>query len=216
MYKQLPREQRYAIYLGIQEGKSQTAIARHINVSKSTVSREIMRNSDRHGRYWWKKAHEKSQERRERAVRNRETRPGVLRECRCLILTEEWSPKQISGYLRFRGIMISHERIYRMIREDESGELRRHCRHRMKYRRHKKRRRPTRAGNIPGRVSIHFRSAAANGKHFGDWELDLIIGKDGKSAILVLCERSRNYIIIEKLPFGKNPDKVAEAVIRLL
>ena len=51
MYKQLTREQRYAIYLGIQEGKSQTAIARQINVSKSTVSREIMRNSDRHGRY---------------------------------------------------------------------------------------------------------------------------------------------------------------------
>lgn len=143
-------------------------------------------------------------------------RPGVLRECRRLTLTEEWSPKQISGYLSLRGIMISHERIYRMVRADESGELRRHCRHRMKYRRHKKRRRRTRAGNIPGRVSIHSRPAAANGKRFGDWEMDLIIGKDGKSAILVLCERSRNYIIIEKLPFGKNQDKVAEAVIRLL
>ena len=41
MYNQLTREQRYAIYLGIQEGRSQRAIARQINVSPSTVSREI-------------------------------------------------------------------------------------------------------------------------------------------------------------------------------
>ncbi len=51
MYKQLSREQRYAIYLGIQEKKSYTAIARQIGCSISTVSREVKRNSNRHGRY---------------------------------------------------------------------------------------------------------------------------------------------------------------------
>lgn len=51
MYKHLTCEQRYAIYLGKQEGRSQTAIARQIGVDKSTVSRELKRNSNRFGKY---------------------------------------------------------------------------------------------------------------------------------------------------------------------
>ena len=47
MYNQLTREQGYAIYPGIQEGRSQRAIARQINVSPSTVSREIGRNASK-------------------------------------------------------------------------------------------------------------------------------------------------------------------------
>ena len=86
----------------------------------------------------------------------------------------------------------------------------------MKYRRHKRRRRPTVATNIPERVSIHERPAEADGRRFGDWEMDLIVGKVQKSAILTLCERSRNYLIMERLPCGKNHEKVADAVIRLL
>jgi len=216
MYTQLTREQRYAIYLGIQEGKTLTGIARLIGVNRSTVSRELRRNSNRYKVYGWRSADEKALERRERTVRNRETGSDTLREARRLLVTEDWSPKQISGYLKKRGIEISHERIYRMIREDDSGELRSHCRHRMKYRRHRKRRHPTAATNIPDRVSIHERPAEADGKRFGDWEMDLIIGKGQKSAILTLCERSRNYLMMERLPYGKNPEKVAEAVIRLL
>ena len=103
-----------------------------------------------------------------------------------------------------------------MIRADDSRELRGHCRHGMKYRRRKKRKRPTRATNIPDRVSIHERPAEADGKRFGDWEMDLILGKGQKSAILTLCERSRNYLIMERLPQGRKPDAVAEAVTRLL
>ena len=143
MYNQLTREQRYAIYLGIQEGKTQTAIARQIGVHKSTVSRELKRNSNRQGKYWWSIAHERAQDRRERTVRNRAAPAAVLHEARRLLLSEEWSPKQISGYLLKNGVRLSHERIYEMIRADESGELKKHCRHRMKYGRHKKRKRPT-------------------------------------------------------------------------
>ena len=212
MYNQLTREQRYAIYLGIQEGRTRTAIARQIGVHKSTVSRELKRNSNRFGKYGWTVADMMAKERRERTARNRETSPSILREARKLLLSEEWSPRQISGWLKKTGIRISHERIYGMIRADDSGELRGHCRHRMKYRRHKKRRRPTKATNIPDRVSIHERPAEANGKRFGDWEMDLVLGKGQKSAILTLCERSRNYLIMERLPQGKNPDAVAETV----
>ena len=103
-----------------------------------------------------------------------------------------------------------------MIREDEGGELARHCRHGMKYRRHKKRKRPTIATNIPERVSIHARPAEADGRRFGDWEMDLILGKGQKSAILTLCERSRNYMMMERLPLVKDARGVADTVIRLL
>lgn len=216
MYNQLTREQRYGIYLGIQEKKTQAAIARQIGVNRSTVSREIRRNSNRHGRYWWSIAHERALDRRERTVRNRETPADVLREARRLLLAEEWSPKQISGYLMKKDVRISHERIYEMIRNDESGELKSHCRHKMKYRRRKKRRRPTVATNIPERVSIHERPAEADGRRFGDWEMDTIVGKGQKSAILTLCERSRNYLIMERLQHGMDHGKVADAVIRLL
>ena len=208
MYNQLTREQRYAIYLGIQEGRTQTAIARQIGVHKSTVSRELKRNSNRQGKYWWSIAHERALDRRERTVRNRAAPAEVLREARRLLLSEEWSPKQISGYLSKNGVSLSHERIYEMIRADESGELKQHCRHRMKYRRHKKRKRPTKATNIPDRVSIHDRPAEADGKRFGDWEMDLILGKCQKSAILTLCERSRNYLIMERLPYVREEQEL--------
>ncbi len=124
---------------------------------------------------------------------------------------------QISGHLALEGKRISHETIYRRIRVDESGELRRHCRHGMKYRRHTKgSKRATKVRNIPDRVSIHDRPAEADGRCFGDWEMDLIIGKGQKSAILTLCERSKNFLLMSRLPFGKDPDKVAETVVRLL
>lgn len=103
-----------------------------------------------------------------------------------------------------------------MIRGDESVELRSHCRHKMKYRHHKRRLRHTKATNIADRISIHERPAEADGRRFGDWEMDLILGKGQKSAILTLCERSRNYLIMERLPKGKNPDGVAEKVIEML
>ena len=215
-YNHLTREQRYAIYLGLQEGKSLKAIARQIKVHASTVSREIKRNSTRLGRYSWRIAQESADIRKERTPGNRGIDNNVLQEALHLLKTEDWSPKQISGYLSMKSEYISHETIYKRIRSDESGELRSHCRHKLKYRRHVKVARKTKVRNIPGRTSIHDRPAEADGKRFGDWEMDLIIGKGQKSAILTLCERSKNYLLMAKLPHGKNPGKVADMAIRLL
>lgn len=75
MYKQLSREQRYAIYLGIQEGKSQKAIARQNNIHPSTVSREVRRNSTKHGVYQWQYAQKLADERRERLPGKHVVRP---------------------------------------------------------------------------------------------------------------------------------------------
>lgn len=214
-YTQLTREQRYAIYLGLQEGKSQKVIACQIDVHPSTVSREVGRNRNRHGRYLWREADECARYRRERQPGNRRIDPGTLREALSLLRTEEWSPQQISGYLSTRkDLHISHETIYKAIRADAEGELRAHCRHRLKYRKRKMcRRKPLRA--IPGRISIHDRPPQADGTRFGDWEMDLIIGKGNRSALLTLVERSRNFILIEPLP-DKRPQTVARAVVSLL
>ncbi len=135
---------------------------------------------------------------------NRGVDRNILKEALHLLKTEDWSPKQISGYLSLKSRHISHETIYKRIRSDESGELRGHCRHKLKYRRH------------VDRTSIHDRPAEADGSRFGDWEMDLIIGKGQKSAILTLCERSKNYLLMARLPQGKNPENVADMAIRLL
>ena len=58
MYKHLTREQRYAIYLGIQKHETNKAIAQAIEVSESTVSREIKRHSTKNGKYVWTQADE--------------------------------------------------------------------------------------------------------------------------------------------------------------
>lgn len=216
MYHQLTREQRYAIYLGLQEKDTLTAIARRIGVNKSTVSREITRNKNRFGKYGWRMADEKAAERRERLPGNRSLSGSVVHAAMRLLVTEDWSPRQISGYLERTGVKISHETIYARIRSDEAGELRKHCRHGMKYRHHVRVRRKTRVRNIPGRISIHERPPEADGRRFGDWEMDLIVGKGQKSAILTLCERSVNYMMMCRLPNGKDPDGVADAVIDLL
>lgn len=99
MYKQLTREQRHAIYLGIKAGKSQKAIARQINVHPSTVSRELKRNVNRHGRYLWQEADECARFRHERQPGNRRIKPATLKDALFLLQSEDWSPQQISGYL---------------------------------------------------------------------------------------------------------------------
>lgn len=215
MYKQLTREQRYVIDLGIKEGKTQKAIAQQIGVSASTVSREISRNRS-HRVYSYRLADEMACERRERFPGNRKIDSGLLKEALSLLVEEDWSPKQISGYLKRRSRSISHETIYKHIRSDKSGRLALHCRHKMKYRHHVSRPRPTKATNITNRTSIHERPPEADGKRFGDWEMDLIVGKDGKGAILTLTERSSNLLLMEKLKDGKKAASLPSVVNRLL
>ena len=178
MYKQLTSEQRYAISVLLQRGTSRKVIAEQLGVSISTISRELRRNSSKRGRYNPKLAHTMALERRERISRNSCIDESLLREALLLLRKEQWSPKQISGYPAKQGKQISHERIYKAIREDASGELARHTRHGMKYRHHTFVPRPTRATNIPDRISIHERPVEVDGKRFGDWEMDLIIGKE--------------------------------------
>ena len=215
MYKHLTREQRYGIYLGKQKGETLEIIARSIGVHKSTVSREVKRNSTPNGRYVWNKAHDMAESRQRHSPGNRGIAETLKWRVTELIKTNQWSPRQISGRLRMEGINVSHEAIYGLIRKDESGELASHCRHKMKYKRKASRRHETKATNIRNRISIHQRPVKADGSRFGDWEMDLIVDKDS-NAILTLTERSTNFLLMEKLKQGKKAGPVAKAVWRLL
>lgn len=215
MYNHLTREQRYVIYLELQRGTTQEVIAQLIDVSRSTVSREIRRNSTKNGKYVWLKAHDKAVERKKRTPGNRSLDTLLRWRIEQLIKDEQWSPRQISGHLAKEGVKVSHETIYSMIRNDESGELAKNCRHKMKYKRATRPHRETKATNIRNRVSIHERPSDADGKRFGDWEMDLIVDK-ASNAILVLMERSTNFVLMEKLKQGKKAKPLAKAVWRLL
>ena len=216
MYKQLTSEQRSQIFAYLQDGIARKIICERIGISQSTLCPELKRNSGKHGKYTWQLAHQKAMERRERICMNRRTPSWIVNKALRLLREEDWSPKQISGHLGLEGINISHERIYREVRADETGELRAHCRHKMKYRRHKGRKRKASGRTlIPNRISIHQRPSEADGTRFGDWEMDLVIGKGQKSAVLTMIERKTNMFLQSKLT-SKKPDVVARAAWRLL
>lgn len=216
MYHQLTSEQRSQIFVLLQKKTERKIIAQLVGCSVSTLSREIRRNSTEKGNYLWDKAHAKAMERRKRGTSNRAKDPAVVWEALTLLKEEDWSPEQISADMKMRGKRISHELIYRYIRADRTGEFASHCRHKMKYNRHGRPDRTTKVKNIPERVSIHQRPSEADGTRFGDWEMDTIVGKDGKGAIVTLTERSTNMVLMERLPQGKHPEPLAKAVIRLL
>nr|WP_281803644.1 hypothetical protein [Segatella maculosa] len=84
---------------------------------------------------------------------------------------------------------LSHETIYKMIRNDASGTLAANCRHKMKYRHSPRHSHETKAPDVRNSVSMHERPKEADGRRFGDWEMDLIVDKESH-ATLTMVERS--------------------------
>lgn len=215
--KHLTKEQRYQIKAYLNCGKSKVYIANELKVDKSTIYREIKRNSKKRGNYNPNFAQELSTERKERFSSNRKFTPPVEKYVRKQIEQEQWSPEQIVGYCKTQNIpMVSHERIYAYIRENkkQGGNLFKYLRHQLK---HRKRPVSGKQNTIKDRVSIDLRSDVINNKlRFGDWEIDLIIGKDRKGAIVTIVERTTAFFLMRKLPFGKNAQELAKIVIAML
>jgi IS30 family transposase len=66
-------------------------------------------------------------------------------------------------------------------------------------------------------VSIDERPAVVDAKaRFGDWEMDTIVGKDGKGAIVTLVERTTKKMLMAKSPKGKNAKAIARLVVQML
>lgn len=214
-YKQLTSQQRSQIFALLQRKTPRKEIALIVGCSQSTLSRELRRNATAKGHYLWDKAHAMAIERRQRATANRKLDDMLVWRIRQMIIDDQWSPEQIRGVLAKENISVSVQSIYNIIKADHSGELRRNCRHPNFRRRAPGQRRMTKVTNIANRTSIHDRPPEADGKRFGDFEMDLIVDAYGH-AILVLVERMTNFVMMEKLLHGRKAAPLAKTVVRML
>ena len=98
MYKQLTSEQRYTIFILLQNGTKKKDIAKAINVSPSTISREIKRNSGHKGHYNWETTQRNVAYRKHKKPENHSIDDRVKNEAIRLLTEEQWSPVQILGY----------------------------------------------------------------------------------------------------------------------
>jgi transposase, IS30 family len=219
-YKHLTREERYQIQAYKKAGFSQVEIAKDLMVHKSTISRELKRNSSKiHQKYSAQKADEVSCDRRMYASResNKKMTKNMIAHI-VKYIEDDFSPEQTSATLKIKdGLVISHVRIYQYIRENrlKGGDLYTHLRfhHTGKRRaqygaKHK--------GKIKDRVSISQREKIVDEKiRLGDFEIDTIIGTNRKGAITTAVDRVSLLSVIS-IPTTKKADEVESEIKRIL
>jgi len=209
--KHLSIEQRYTIFVMLQKGYSQKEIADAIGKDKSTISREVKRNSDgRNGVYRSKLAQRKYDKRQKIKFR----KISFTEEIRLYVedrLSEDYSPEQIKGRANQEGVpCVSHERIYQYIwtNKHQGGQLYLHLRRKSKRYRKRGSLKDNR-GIIKDRISIDERPEIVDKKsRLGDLEIDTIIGKNRKGAILTINDRYSGKVWVRKLN-GKSAEQLA-------
>lgn len=217
-YHQLNQEQRYQIEALIKTGTSKTAIAAIVGIDRSTVYRELKRNSVCTAKQPVYKAATAQHFAVKRAYLPRCRAcadPAIIRRLKWL-LTRHWSPEQIARTCAKRAIaMLSTEAIYLWIYEqkkqgkDYARYLRRHHRKRRKRRLSKQPR-----TIIANRVPIHQRPKEVNEQsRIGDFETDLVKCQNGY--LLTITERKTLFNIIEKIP-NKEAQTVEQALLKAL
>lgn len=210
------------------QGLGVRAIAVRLERSPSTISRELRRNVRPHdnGVYDGDLAEARA---RERAERHRPSRVAVDAELRAVIqekLALDWSPEQISAWLRLahpdrRSWHVCHETIYQALYNGSGAGLTRTLTKRLRTGRplRKRRRRPQERTPrfVAAGTLIDQRPAVVESRgRLGDWEGDLITGRNGRSAIGTLVERRSRYIRLVHLPGGRSADELRDAIAKAL
>ena len=213
-YHQLSPEERYMLAALRRQGCNQAEIARALGRHRSTVCRELRRNSTRSdGRYRATTAQERTNGRRSRSRRNSRftARDFVLVDD---LLRRQWSPEQVSGYLARQGqLSISHETIYRHVWRDKQagGSLHTHLRGARKRRRKRYGAYDSR-GRPAGKRMISERPAEVEARErAGHWEADTVAGAGARDCVLTLVERKTGLVLI-----GKLADRTAGGLSRRL
>jgi IS30 family transposase len=212
--------EREEISRGLATGESLRAIASRLGRSASTICREVNRNGGRRN-YRATEADERSWERARRPKRCLLARNERLRDMVARKLQEDWSPEQISGWLKseYPGdevMHISHETIYRTLFVQARGALKRellaHLRSRrlMRKGRHASTRGQPR-GQIKEALSIRERPPEVEDRAVpGHWEGDLISGSRN-THVATLVERSSRFVMLVRVG-GKDTESVIAAL----
>lgn len=212
------QEQRYTIQVLLEQDFSKSDIATVIGKNKTSIYRELKRNSDkRNSKYTADLATKKCKERHKNKNKKNHFTDEIKQKVEEKI-KEDYSPEQITGYFKKEGIAcVSHERIYQHIWQDKKkkGNLYTHLRTQgKKYR--KRGASKDKRGQIIGRVDIENRPKIVEEKiRFGDFEIDLVIGKNHKKAILTANDRATGFTKIALLE-SKSAEEVKEKTIEIL
>jgi len=200
-YRQLTLDERYQIQFLVRHF-SIARIARIMGRHRSTIARELARNSDENASqpYLARRAQKSAGQRRiEKGAACRKIQ-GALQELVELKLRLSWSPEQISGRLRRESsLTVSHETIYQHIMRDRSGL--RYCLRFGGYKHHRFKQRRPGAGTNERKRGLDQRPIGANQRlELGHWERDLVVGADGGHAcLLTLVDRRSRFTLVRRV-----------------
>jgi len=216
-YQQLIDSQRYQIEAYLKANYTITQIAMELSVHKSTISRELKRNSKKRS-YSANYAVILAKERKCESYKHHVFDANMKQYINKKLTQYQWSPEQIKGRCDLDNIpMVSIERIYQYIYEDQAkaGDLYKHLRTARRWRKKRLNRKHQR-GQIPNRIMIDQRPLEVDTKErFGDWEVDTIIGKNHKTAILTATERKSQFELMVKTD-GTKAESIRKQMINLL
>lgn len=211
--KHLSLDERSIIERLVQAGKSNKSIAEVLGRSVSTIGRELERNC------WRLKIRAYRSEAADEIAKKRrkhERKSRISEEIWQKIFefyNEDWSPEQISGALKLRGVCVSHETIYlKIYAEIRAGRLeQKHLRWERKKRR---RRLPKRSPRDLTKISIESRPNISSRAEFGHWEGDSIELIRGKSYLVTMVERKTRFTLVAHVP-NKKSDTVRNAILSM-
>jgi IS30 family transposase len=212
--------EREDISRGIATGCSLRVIAQGLNRACSTVTREVARHGGR-AQY---RANQADQQAWESALRPKRCLLATHRKLQELVtskLLQDWSPEQISGWLKRQypndaSLRVSHETIYRSLFIQARGALKQEL---VKHLRSKRRIRRSRHASVHGHsqgrivdaISIRERPAEVEDRAIpGHWEGDLLRGARN-SHVATLVERHSRFCMLVKVP-GKDTATVVAAL----
>jgi transposase, IS30 family len=221
--RHLSLDERVEIRIGLERCDSFRAIARQLGRNVSTVSREVNANGGRH-RYAPTTAHRRAHARTRRPKLTKLAANPRLCARVAADLQQLWSPEQIANQLRDEygddhTMRISHETIYKTLYVQGRGELRRELARCLRTGRARRvpRGRLEKRGRIPDMVMISERPPEVEDRAVpGHWEGDLLMGKNGKSAIGTLVERSTRFVMLFPLTEGKGAEHVRVAMTKVI
>ena len=218
-YIQLTLQERHYIEIEMRNGTSQNKIAKTLNRSQGTISKELSRNRGDRG-YRHKQANTTSKKRHTDKPKSIKLTDKIIQFIKDELYAYQSSPQQIAGRLyKVHKVSLHYETIYRYILQDRQngGELYLQLRHKQKpYRKRYGSSSTNSTKGIPNRVDIDQRPKEANDRlRVGDWEADTVIGANHKGAIVTLDERvSKLRLALPQV--GKFALETKESIIELL